>query len=664
MNTLSGLPRRHLTIPVTTAICLALAPGAQAVTVLPEALIEAVRQGNIPALPALPATPPGLSELPTLQRLPGESGNDAALTSGARPNPRALSNAFAATAPRKDDKPLSVLAVSMLQLIASHEAARSPEGSTSAPIPVNKTETPGETVFTSDIPFRRSLSRFEDGAPQQLNDVTIAFDASTVYGSDAARMASIREPGTPFLRVDPDTGGLHRSEVPLPGGGTALRPFAGDVRADENPVLEALHVLFVKEHNRIAREISTRCGDCSDDQIFGAARYLVAKTQEKIIYDELLPVLLDAKPGKLGRVLDESGTDPALVGQVNRALNSFTAAAGRLGHSQVPDTVRLETPGGLPREVPLRDCFFDRACLGGATFEEILYGARVQPAKAVDLDITDALRNALLPGFGLGPDRAADLFALNIQRGRDHGLPHYFEIREILGFGPAPADAAGALSLLPPEVFAAYGIDTAIAPDFSLVEIDLLVGLFAETRSSARLLGDTGRVLWALQFLGLSQDYEWTATDGLLAPFDAPSDFGRGSPEEPFTSYLGQVTMSGLFAANTTIGAVNWHNGFSAPAVAPIPVPGSLLLLLTGLAAVAALRGASLTGVVLNKTVPAHLATSDGLSAKVTEMPCATTICLALTGHMSRLSPVLSSIGGPHLRICSRSFMLFTERSS
>jgi peroxidase len=569
------------TLLAATALCLAHAPAAPAATLLPDALIEAVRAGAIPALPPLPATLPGPEALPTLQRLPGETGDDGAL--GRLPNPRALSNALASMTPRIDDRPLSMLAVGMLQLGTSHEIARSPSGFTTAPIPVNDTDTPGEAVFSSDIAFSRSLARIEDGAPQQLNDVTVAFDGSTVYGSDLARMAQIREAGTPFLKVDPATGGLHRVPVPLPGGGTALRAVAGDVRADENPLLEALHVLFVKEHNRLAGEIAARCPDCTDDQVFDAARYLVAKTQENILYDELLPVLLDTDPGDLGSVLTGNGIDPALVGQVDRALNSFTAGAGRLGHTQVADTILLATPDGPAREVPLADCFFDRACLGGASFDEILYGARVQRAEAVDVVVTDALRNALLPGFGLGPDRAADLFALNIQRGRDHGLPHYFALREILGLGSAPADAAEALALLPAEVFAAYGTDPMAVADFSLVEIDPLVGLFAEDRPSSRILGETGRVLWALQFLGLSQDHERSAADGLLAAMGA-QEIGDG---DPFGDYLAGVTMAGLLAAHTGIGAGVWGEAFRAPEVAPIPAPASLLLALSGLAALA-----------------------------------------------------------------------------
>jgi hypothetical protein len=575
---------------VALGIALASAPAAtRASTVVSDALVDAVRMGQLPSLPPLPATLPPAEKLPTLQRLSDNAGDDSALTSGSRPNPRALSNTFATGALRQDNVPLSNLAIAMLQLLASHEIARSPTGPDRVPIRVNDTETPNEMVFDGDITFSRSLSRDENGRPQQLNDVTSPFDGSSVYGSDLARMDLLREPGTPYLRVDPATGGLPRVEVSLPGGGTAMRAIAGDGRADENPVLEATHVLFLHEHNRIAGEIEEHCDTCDADDIFEAARYLVAKTQEKIFYEELLPTFLNARPGELTHILVENGIDTTLVAQVDRALNSFTAAAGRSGHTQVPDTILLQTPQGAARSVPLRDCFFDSDCLGEATLEDVLYGASVQPAEAIDTIVTDALRDAQRPGFNGLPELRIDLFATNIHRGRDHGLPDYFTMREILGFD-APETADDALALLPASVFTAYGVDLVEVTDFSQVEIDLLVGIFAEHRDPSRYMGETGRVLWALQFLGLSQEYERAGmADAMLASFGATPFSIPEMQGDPFAEYLEGVTMAGLLAANTSIAEGFWTESFTATP-APIPTPGSLSMIVAGLACLLMVR--------------------------------------------------------------------------
>jgi hypothetical protein len=199
------------------------------------------------------------------------------------------------------------------------------------------------------------------------------------------------------------------------------------------------------------------------------------------------------------------------------------------------------------------------------------------------------LRDAQRPGFNGLPELRIDLFATNIHRGRDHGLPDYFTMREILGFD-APETADDALALLPASVFTAYGVDLVEVTDFSQVEIDLLVGIFAEHRDPSRYMGETGRVLWALQFLGLSQEYEPAGmADAMLASFGATPFSIPEMQGDPFAEYLEGVTMAGLLAANTSIAEGFWTESFTATP-APIPTPGSLSMIVAGLACLLMVR--------------------------------------------------------------------------
>ena len=62
---------------------------------------------------------------------------------------------------------------------------------------------------------------------------------------------------------------------------------------------------------------------------------------------------------------------------------------------------------------------------------DYLKGLASQDTNPVDHIITDALRNQLFAESGAG--FGSDLYAMNIQRGRDHGLPSYNEFRKQCG---------------------------------------------------------------------------------------------------------------------------------------------------------------------------------------------------------------------------------------
>ena len=62
-------------------------------------------------------------------------------------------------------------------------------------------------------------------------------------------------------------------------------------------------------------------------------------------------------------------------------------------------------------------------------FDELLRGMTIQPSEDYDNNFVPAVSSEL---FDEGPF-GLDLIALNIQRGRDHGLPGYIHYRELCG---------------------------------------------------------------------------------------------------------------------------------------------------------------------------------------------------------------------------------------
>ena len=105
----------------------------------------------------------------------------------------------------------------------------------------------------------------------------------------------------------------------------------------------------------------------------------------------------------------------------------------RFGHSQINSKVfRFDKNGRVSQygHLPLRDAYLKPEILteqGG--LDPILRGAVKQRAEEIDTKIVDDLRNFLFPKKGT----SLDLAAINIQRGRETGIPDYNTVRKKLG---------------------------------------------------------------------------------------------------------------------------------------------------------------------------------------------------------------------------------------
>jgi hypothetical protein len=231
-----------------------------------------------------------------------------------------------------------------------------------------------------------------------------------VYGSDAATAASLRTFSGGHLKTG--DGNL------LPAEG------AGDVRALENPELESLQVLFLREHNRIADALAAANPGLSDEQLYQRARQQVIAEVQAITFNEFLPALLGPAAPR-----PYAGYNP----RVNPGIaNEFSTAAFRIGHSLVGEDIEfLDNNGNELRDpILLRDAFFNPVILQETGIDPVLKYLASDRAQEVDTKVVDELRNFLLDSAHHG---GLDLAALNIQRGRDHGLADYNSVRAAYG---------------------------------------------------------------------------------------------------------------------------------------------------------------------------------------------------------------------------------------
>lgn len=218
----------------------------------------------------------------------------------------------------------------------------------------------GTGVMT--IPMSRSAWDPEtgvNGPREQLNAITAFIDGSQIYGSDATRSAALREFVGGRLRTSAaglmpfNTGSLANANDArrLPDDQLFL---AGDVRANENPELIALHTLFVREHNRLAAEAAKRQPGWSDEQLFQHARRLVIAELPKITFAEFLPALL----GSTSRAAADLRNWTGYRADVNPGIATefSTAAFRRVGRPRRGADVarRRDSPEHRAAEPPVR----------------------------------------------------------------------------------------------------------------------------------------------------------------------------------------------------------------------------------------------------------------------------------------------------------------------
>ncbi len=353
------------------------------------------------------------------------------------------------------------------------------------------------------IPLNRSAYEMVDGIRQQMNSITSFIDASNVYGCDDERAYALRTlDGTGRLRTS-EGNLLPFNDAGLDNAPSALAPnyfLAGDVRANEQLGLIAMHTLFVREHNHWAArmvEMDERARQAwpadsemppppplTGDEIYEMARAVVAAEMQVITYHEFLPLLLGPQALPPYRGYD-STIEPGIA-------NEFAAASYRLGHTMLSPTLkRVGADGNTIAEgdISLADSFFNPDEIIATGIEPVLRGLASQRAQSLDPYLIDEVRNFL---FGPPGSGGFDLAALNIQRGRDHGLPDYNQLRADYGL-PRVTEFSDISS--DPE------IQQRLASVYASVdEIDPWIGMLSEDLVPEAWVGETLMVALSEQF--------------------------------------------------------------------------------------------------------------------------------------------------------------------
>lgn len=352
------------------------------------------------------------------------------------------------------------------------------------------------------VPGTNSFT-FESRTPnprQQINEISAFLDGSVIYGSDPIRAAALRTFGGGLLKTSEgnlpplNTAGLaNANDAHLVADSELF--LAGDVRANENVELSAIHTLFVREHNQLAKAIAAADRSLNDEQIFQQARRIVVAELQVITYREFLPALLGPMALRSYR-----GYNP----HVNPGIaTEFSTAAYRIGHTLINDDVKLLDNDAREVDEPLAlaDAFFNPSVLKAFGPGPLIKYLATDNAQEVDARLVGGLRNFLFGPPGAG---GFDLASLNIQRGRDHGLADYNRTRAAYGLPRVTVFAQITRDVnLQAKLASLYG---------SVDSIDLWIAGLCEDHAPGSSVGPTFQRIIADQFERIRDgDSNWYA---------------------------------------------------------------------------------------------------------------------------------------------------------
>ncbi|XP_041371604.1 dual oxidase 2-like [Gigantopelta aegis] len=330
-----------------------------------------------------------------------------------------------------------------------------PEGEGGKELPLLRTRFDARTGYSPNNPR------------QQLNEITPFLDGGLMYGTAKAWTDTLREFKGGRLLAEDLTKPLSDSipvrndiRLPMPNPPSpkdhVLRPVTrfyriGNPRGNENPFLLAFGVMWFRWHNYLCERLSATNPDWSDERLFNEARKLVIAQHQKIVMYDWLPAWLQRKENSdLFPIPAYKGYNPHVHPGVSQEMQT---AALRYGHTLVVSVVitrKLESGQCSRTTMPIRVGGGHQATLEGIRLCQSYWKSQEAISEGPGLDalylgmahtlaekedhiIVDDLRGDL---FGPLEFSRRDLGAINIQRGRDHGIPGYNAVRKAYGLDP------------------------------------------------------------------------------------------------------------------------------------------------------------------------------------------------------------------------------------
>lgn len=186
---------------------------------------------------------------------------------------------------------------------------------------------------------------------EQINIVTSYLDLSHIYGNSDAQLKAIRSFTNGRLIVDVRANKTWppKQQFPAQVCTGAASPIencyaSGDSRLNTNPEMTVLHILFLREHNRIADALKKLNDLWDDTRLFEEARRINIAQYQYITYYEWLPNLIgEDRMRKAGLLYDAKGGNHA--DDYNpfvdaSTINEHSTVAFRFPHTQIVGQIK------------------------------------------------------------------------------------------------------------------------------------------------------------------------------------------------------------------------------------------------------------------------------------------------------------------------------------
>ncbi|XP_015600667.1 peroxidase isoform X3 [Cephus cinctus] len=405
--------------------------------------------------------------------------------------------------------------------------------------------------YVRSMPIIRPDCTF--GPAEQINQVSHFLDGSTVYGSTLKKSRELRSFQGGRLRVDIRNGNTYLPTADSEPSSLCHSKegcyMAGDARVNAQPQLAVMHTIWHREHNRVARKLAQINPLWNDEILYQEARRIVVAEIQHITYREWLPVLLGRSyarnaglsTGKSYSRNYNSYDDPAVSNEVATAALRFFNSL-KQGKLSMPDETRQ-----FNNSLQLSDYFYNpRIIESDDVFDGLLRGLATQTCQKMDTNLISDITYKLYKTDG---EWGLDTISLDIQRGRDHGLPGYNHYRKYCGL-PEAKTFDDFLDYIPLEMVRKLRTLYNHPND-----IDLVIGGMAERSEDDGILGPTLQCLLTEQFVRTRRSDRFF--------YDSVTQPHPFTPEQ--LAELRNVTLARLFCDNGDNIARMQPNAFMKP---------------------------------------------------------------------------------------------------